>query len=102
MDKVYSEKDMPRYAKTQVDSHIQRFAKLKVGCNVTLKELWDGSRTSSFVPLEESRNEVWTYGRFVCLGDSIHKMTPNVGIYVTFVTEILTVPLDGSRRKYGS
>jgi len=31
------------------------------------------------VALEEVENSVWTWGRIACLGDSIHKMTPNAG-----------------------
>lgn len=29
--------------------------------------------------LEEVYYSHWTWGRFVCLGDSVHKMTPNMG-----------------------
>jgi FAD dependent monooxygenase len=33
----------------------------------------------SYLPLEEASHEVWTYDRIVCIGDAIHKMTPNMG-----------------------
>jgi 2-polyprenyl-6-methoxyphenol hydroxylase-like FAD-dependent oxidoreductase len=35
--------------------------------------------SSCLVPTEEAEYEHWTWGRFVCLGDSIHKVTPNMG-----------------------
>jgi FAD dependent monooxygenase len=45
---------------------------------VTLGDLMATATSLSHVPLEEANHKHWSYGRIVCVGDAIHKMTPNV------------------------
>ncbi|KAK5132877.1 hypothetical protein LTR08_008397 [Meristemomyces frigidus] len=39
----------------------------------------EGKKTYTLVALEEAYFSNWTWGRFALLGDSVHKMTPNMG-----------------------
>jgi hypothetical protein len=78
MDKVYSEDSIPRRNASQSDAHIQKYPDFEVGCNTKLSELWDNVKKSSFTSLEEGFMENWSYGRFACVGDTVHKATINV------------------------
>lgn len=60
-------------------SQVQEFSEYKVSDTVTVGELMEKTSSVGFFPLEEASHEVWTYGRVVCVGDAIHKMTPNMG-----------------------
>jgi hypothetical protein len=46
---------------------------------VIFAEFWEKRTASALVATEEAQNELWTWGRFVCVGDSIAKVTPNAG-----------------------
>lgn len=46
---------------------------------VRFGDIWKNRVTYNLVALEEADYDHWTWGRFACLGDSIHKMTPNMG-----------------------
>ncbi|KAG4432184.1 hypothetical protein IFR05_012329 [Cadophora sp. M221] len=72
-------RNIPRFTKTDMQAQIEQFSDFHFADNVTLKQLVDSSETVSYFPLEEANHEYWTYGRFVCVGDAIHKMTPNMG-----------------------
>jgi hypothetical protein len=78
MDKKYSGDDIPRFTATQADAQAERFANHFVG-NVSFREVWERRTISRLVALAESHNENWCYGRFACVGNSIHKVTPNAG-----------------------
>ncbi|PVH78444.1 FAD/NAD(P)-binding domain-containing protein [Cadophora sp. DSE1049] len=71
--------NIPRFTKADMDTQVQQYSDFHVTEHVTLKQLVDSSEKFSYFPLEEANHEHWTYGRFVCLGDAIHKMTPNMG-----------------------
>ncbi|KAH6714093.1 hypothetical protein BKA61DRAFT_607191 [Leptodontidium sp. MPI-SDFR-AT-0119] len=71
--------NIPRFTKTDMQAQVEEFSDFHFAEHVTLKQLIDSSETVSYFPLEEANHENWTYGRFVCLGDAIHKMTPNMG-----------------------
>jgi hypothetical protein len=46
---------------------------------IPFSKLWANTVSSNLVALEEAAFQIWTWGRIACLGDSIHKMTPNTG-----------------------
>ncbi|KAH7410698.1 hypothetical protein BKA64DRAFT_360443 [Cadophora sp. MPI-SDFR-AT-0126] len=70
---------IPRFTKEDMDAQVEEYGEFHITEHVTLKQLVDSSEKISFFPLEEANHEHWTFGRFVCLGDAIHKMTPNMG-----------------------
>lgn len=60
-------------------AQVLEHADFHVSETVTLGQLFETRKSLGYFPLEEATHDIWTYGRIVCLGDSIHKMTPNLG-----------------------
>lgn len=77
--KYIGKANIPRYTKADMDAEVEKYGDFQAIENVTIKQLIDNTKTYSYFPLEEANHEHWTYKRIVCLGDSIHKMTPNLG-----------------------
>ena len=46
--------------------------------NITVKDLFAHTVGAKMVPFEEASMAIWTWNRFACIGDAVHKMTPNV------------------------
>jgi FAD dependent monooxygenase len=78
MDKIYQGSSIPRFTKEQMDAQVEEFKDFHFTEHVKLKDLMATTTSLSCLPLEEATFENWTYGRAVCVGDAIHKMTPNV------------------------
>ncbi|KAF2101574.1 FAD binding domain protein [Rhizodiscina lignyota] len=81
MDRVYKVGEIPRYTQEDKENFIKQHGDLIIRNNprVTVKDFYKAQISSTLVALEEAAYENWTYGRMVCAGDSIHKMTPNLG-----------------------
>ena len=47
--------------------------------DMTLGDLWKTRSTFTLVPIEEAQMKRWSWGRIACVGDCVHKMTPNMG-----------------------
>ena len=79
LDKSYKLSDAPRYTDNakEARAYIARNGDVKWGPR-TLAEVWEKTHTFRLVPLEEGIFKMWTWGRIVCAGDSIHKATPNL------------------------
>ena len=78
MDKKYVGNDIPRLSKEQMQQQIKENEDFMFTETVSLADLIKTTTSISFLPLEEASHAFWTFGRVVCVGDSIHKMTPNV------------------------
>ena len=78
MDKKYQGDKIPRFTKADMENQVLQRGDFQFTAGLTLKRLMATTKTLSYLALEEAIHEVWTYDRIVCLGDSIHKMTPNV------------------------
>jgi 2-polyprenyl-6-methoxyphenol hydroxylase-like FAD-dependent oxidoreductase len=72
-DRMYGDQ-IPKYRQDDVHEHIAKHLNMKIKDDMTFDDLWQKRTSYAYVPLEESQNENWTYDRFVCLGDSIHKV----------------------------
>jgi FAD dependent monooxygenase len=70
---------IPRFTKEQMEAQVIEFSDFHLTDKLTLKEVMSKTTSLSYLPLEEANHETWTWGRIVCLGDAIHKMTPNMG-----------------------
>lgn len=81
MDKTYYTPNIPRFARSDIDTHLQPHKDMHITKHLTVGMLWDKISSVSFVPLEESVFDTWVYDRIACVGDSIHKMTPNVRLF---------------------
>ena len=79
MEKKYYADEIPRFSSKEMEEQTLKHGDFQFCKGITLKELMDTRTALSYLALEEANHEVWTYKRIVCLGDSIHKMTPNLG-----------------------
>lgn len=79
MDRKYYGDEIPRFTSKEMEEQVLKHGHFQFCKGITLKELMDTTTTLSYLALEEAHHEVWTHKRIVCLGDSIHKMTPNLG-----------------------
>ncbi|KAI0202487.1 hypothetical protein F4808DRAFT_459082 [Astrocystis sublimbata] len=80
LDKVYRCPNLPRYNQdTDQADFTKPFMKRYVAPTVTFDALWRRRKAATLTVLEEAQYAHWTCGRIVCLGDAIHKMTPNIG-----------------------
>jgi hypothetical protein len=96
MDKTYRVPNIPRFTRKDAEDQMSRQAHLPVTKTVTFGDITKTRVTYTLVPLEEAFYKTWTWGRFVTLGDSTHKvrgknhpqyyslliwfqMTPNLG-----------------------
>jgi hypothetical protein len=77
LDKEYHLPNIPRY--TEEDAHVfaeSKLDKILVSDTAQVKfgDLWKKVRVSALVSVEEGDLKVWTSGKIVCLGDSVHKV----------------------------
>ncbi|RDW75335.1 hypothetical protein BP6252_06477 [Coleophoma cylindrospora] len=79
MDRTYAESEIPRLDQRGAEELVKRHSDFQLMEGVTLATLWKERTTWSYLPLEEAVNERWSFERFVCAGDAVHKMTPNFG-----------------------
>ncbi|KUJ21599.1 FAD/NAD(P)-binding domain-containing protein [Mollisia scopiformis] len=79
LDKKYHGKDIPKYTKADVDEAIKPFFNIHLTDSIKFDKVWEKRTFANMTSVEESINENWTSDRFVCIGDSIHKVTPNAG-----------------------
>jgi len=80
LDKTYSLADAPRYTDNakEAQAFVARNGHM-TWKNLTLADVWDKTFSFRLVPLEEGVFKTWTWGRIACVGDSVHKQTPNLG-----------------------
>lgn len=74
LDKKYNGKDIPRYTKAQMEEAVEPFLNLPLTESIEYDKVWDGRTFANMTCIEEASNENWTSDRFVCIGDSIHKV----------------------------
>jgi 2-polyprenyl-6-methoxyphenol hydroxylase-like FAD-dependent oxidoreductase len=79
MDKIYRGKNIPRFTKDDTMRFIEKHSSIKIRPDLTIADFWEKIDNYSFVCLEEGIFKLWTCGRIACVGDSAHKMTPNIG-----------------------
>ncbi|RYP11134.1 hypothetical protein DL765_007883 [Monosporascus sp. GIB2] len=79
LDGTYRPPNMPCYTESDQTEFVKPFMKRYVAQTVTFDAVWQRRTASTLTVLEEAQYNHWTYDRFVCLGDAIHKMTPNIG-----------------------
>lgn len=70
--KRYSEEEKEEFAKSLLDVHVSE--------NVKFGDIWGTTTWSYFSGLEEGTADLWYTDRTVLVGDTVHKMTPNVGL----------------------
>ncbi|KAK0618981.1 hypothetical protein B0T14DRAFT_518347 [Immersiella caudata] len=79
MDKAYRGTGFPHYSKEETEEFAKAHFDMKIRPGVNFEALWKNTIAANLVVLEEGTFDIWTHGRIALVGDSIHKMTPNVG-----------------------
>ena len=81
MPATYRSGNIPRFSREQAREFAEENldVRLAPGGKVTISDLWKKRETYNLVALEEAYYSHWSWGRFACLGDSVHKMRPNMG-----------------------
>lgn len=74
MDKVYSTSDIPRLDKEDMEKHVGKYLHVPITDTVPLSAIYENVVSKSFLALEEAFYTHWCSDRFVCIGDSIHKV----------------------------
>jgi len=74
LDKRYHVPDIPKFTKEDGEALAQRCLSVRMTEQVTFQDLWNNRLLYKLVPLEEAWYAHWTWGRFACIGDSIHKV----------------------------
>jgi hypothetical protein len=81
MDQVYYVPNIPCFTEDDARKLVDEAGHIaiKEDSKVTVRDLYNARLTSTLVALEEADFEQWSWGRMVCIGDAVHKMTPNLG-----------------------
>lgn len=81
LDQVYHVPNIPRFTEDDAQKLIDENGRLAIQeySKVTVRDLYNAKLSATLVALEEADSEEWSWGRLACIGDAIHKMTPNLG-----------------------
>ncbi|PKY01965.1 FAD/NAD(P)-binding domain-containing protein [Aspergillus campestris IBT 28561] len=71
--------DVPRFTEKDMASVASQYRERRFYQDITFGQVWDARETVSMTALEENVFATWHHGRMALLGDSVHKMTPNIG-----------------------
>ncbi|KAF9766742.1 hypothetical protein IL306_000815 [Fusarium sp. DS 682] len=79
LKEVYRIRDIPYYTQAEAEEFAIQHGDIYIRPELKFSNLWEKTISFRLVALEEAKFKIWTWGRIACLGDSIHKMTPNLG-----------------------
>ncbi|KAL2839755.1 hypothetical protein BJY01DRAFT_237006 [Aspergillus pseudoustus] len=79
MDRTYTMENLPRFTAEDRETHAAQYFHVSISPDVSFGDLYEKADRKTYVPLEEAFYEHWVAERLVCIGDSAHKMTPNMG-----------------------
>ncbi|EXM17249.1 hypothetical protein FOTG_14495 [Fusarium oxysporum f. sp. vasinfectum 25433] len=72
-------KDRHYITAEEADALAKKYGDIYLAPGVTFKEVWDAKNWTHTAPFEEGVAKKWFRDRVVLVGDSVHKMTPNIG-----------------------
>ncbi|KAL3464879.1 hypothetical protein BJX64DRAFT_275549 [Aspergillus heterothallicus] len=79
LDRKYTYPHIPRFTQQDAINGCERLGGVWLRNTVHFQDVWANRETFAMTALEECVLRPWHSGRIVCIGDSIHKMTPNLG-----------------------
>ncbi|ERF70332.1 hypothetical protein EPUS_07597 [Endocarpon pusillum Z07020] len=80
LPKVCRAGEIPRFSRSEAEQFARENLDILITpTGVKFGHIWKNRENCTLVPIEEGDYAHWTWGRFACVGDSIHKMTPNSG-----------------------
>ncbi|KAK8073460.1 hypothetical protein PG994_004359 [Apiospora phragmitis] len=91
LDRRYEYHDAPRYTTQEAAAFCEARLDAEIKEGVSFECLWRKRHVFNMLPLQESLFQTWSHGRVVCIGDSVHKMTINLGQGANCAIEDVTV-----------
>ncbi|KAE8396411.1 hypothetical protein BDV23DRAFT_168217 [Aspergillus alliaceus] len=79
LDTAYRYDSAPRFSPPDAAKLCEQLKDLLITEKIDFGRLWLARETYSVTLLEENVFQTWHFGRIVCIGDNMHKMTPNLG-----------------------
>ncbi|KAE8366612.1 hypothetical protein BDV27DRAFT_155752 [Aspergillus caelatus] len=79
LDDTYTYPDTVRFSSADAVRTCEKVAHFPLVNGATFGQVWENREVTSMTALEENVFDTWHVDRIVCIGDSIHKMTPNLG-----------------------
>ena len=101
LPETYRLGNIPRYTEDDAADFVARHGDLIVvpgPKGLTLADLWQTTVSSRLVAIEEAKFKLWHWGRIGCVGDSIHKSTPNLGVGGNSAVESAAAVANGIKR----
>lgn len=74
MDQLHRIPNIPKFSEKDAEALAQRALSIQMNEKVKFADLWENRLAAKLAPLEEAVVRHWTWGRLVCIGDSIHKV----------------------------
>jgi hypothetical protein len=75
MDKKYEVPNIPRFSDEDATKQASDLLQKKITDTVRFENIWEKRISYALVALEEALFKTWSWGRFACLGDSVHKVS---------------------------
>ncbi|RDA95877.1 hypothetical protein CP533_5188 [Ophiocordyceps camponoti-saundersi (nom. inval.)] len=79
LDRRYGSDETPRFTSDEAVALCSRLADTRLTEDACFGDVWEKRKVFNMVALEEGVVRNWSFGRVVCIGDSIHKMGINLG-----------------------
>ncbi|KAL4963745.1 FAD-dependent oxidoreductase [Aspergillus stella-maris] len=79
LGRKYFAHEVPRFDQANIDQYVEPFLEKPISNIVSFRDIYKRAISTTLVPLEEACYEHWAIDRWACIGDSVHKMTPNLG-----------------------
>ncbi|KAK4149757.1 hypothetical protein C8A00DRAFT_37653, partial [Chaetomidium leptoderma] len=98
LDGIHHRTDIPRYTDDDARAFVARNGDIIHLPGVTLADLWQKTVSSRLVAIEEAKFNLWHWGRIACVGDAVHKSTPNLGIGGNSAVESAAAIANGIKR----
>ncbi|KAH8660358.1 hypothetical protein BX600DRAFT_467596 [Xylariales sp. PMI_506] len=78
--KAVEEEPALRFSDAEADAFLKRYLDKPVYGDVKFGDLWNKRYAGGVTPLHQGLVKRWHWDRVVMVGDSVHKVTPNIGI----------------------
>ncbi|KAL4981578.1 hypothetical protein BDW68DRAFT_183353 [Aspergillus falconensis] len=78
--KTFVHPHVPRWSQEEVASKLEELGDYEIREQVVFRDLWQNTPTISSTECQEGLLSIWSFGRIACIGDTVFKLTPNLGI----------------------
>ncbi|KJK68281.1 hypothetical protein P875_00076261 [Aspergillus parasiticus SU-1] len=71
--------DTPRFNEQDLENQVAKYLHIPLTPTFRFSDVYEKVETKAYLCLEEAFYQYWSVGRCVCIGDSMHRMTRNIG-----------------------